>query len=182
MPGDVRRVRVLVDAEEDVEGVDEGALAGAGAGELEGLPELGVELDALKHPPAALGRVRVRAAEPGADLVVEDLRVASVPHREEQLVQIGDHSGERVQVRRDSANGDVVTDEGLVHRRPHETKRLDTPEFYPGGREVEFLLVARAGEERETPEVVEGRDWGKGLWAPQSPVVEHVVGIRQDGW
>ena len=84
-------MRVLVDAEEDVERVDERALARARAGELLGHLERRVEREAVEDP-AAPARVRVRAEEPGADLVVEDHGVAARAHGGEQGLHLA-HDG-----------------------------------------------------------------------------------------
>lgn len=134
------RVRVPVDPEEYVERVDDGALAGARAGELFGLRQAR-GLGALEDPPAA-----ALSAEPRADFGEEHFGVAALP----QVCQDGGHRvddiGELREILRDATKRQEVADEGLVQRRAEERERRYSDKFNSRRAEVEYFLRRGPGK------------------------------------
>jgi len=158
----------VVHTEEDIQGVDEGALGRARARELPRLSEIdGVSTLVVKDPGAL---TTVLSAEPGADVVVEYAWIAAVADRVEGGGEGADDGGELAEGGGDAAAGDGVVEECLVEGLLHEGEGGDAGELDAGGGEEEVLLVGRAREE----------GYGADVAIDLAPVVEHGVCVCDD--
>jgi hypothetical protein len=131
-PGYVRCMRVFVDTEKYIESVYDGALSRTGTRKLRGIPQLRILFEAFKNPSFSVIQIRIGATKPGSNVIVEYLRVTPFSHGEENLCQLADHGRKRVQVRRHTPDGNVITDESLVHYRLHDAQGFHAPEFDAG--------------------------------------------------
>ncbi len=146
----------VVDAEEQVECVNERALRCARARELIGEDELRVRVEAVEEP---FARARVGAIEPGADGMVEDVGVAAITHGKEDEREVVEDAHEAVEITRDAVGGERVADEELIHRRAHDLEHINAAQLDSRAGEVELFLVAGARKQRERAQVVERRHW-----------------------
>ena len=120
----------MVDTEEDIECVNEGALRRAGPRELPRLSEIdGVSTLVLKDPGTL---ATVLSAKPGADLIVKYVRVAAVADCVEDNCEGADDSGELAEGGGNASTGDGVVEKGLVEGLLHEREGGDASEFDAG--------------------------------------------------
>ena len=158
----------MVHAKEDVERVDERALARTGPRELPRLSEIDlVSTLVLKDPETVAA---VLASEPRAHVVVKYGWIAAVADGIEDASQVVDDGGELVEVGGDAAVGDGVVNECLVERLLHEVECGDAGELDSGRGEEEVFFVGRPGEEGHRAD----------LAVDLAPVVEHGVRIGDD--
>ncbi|KUI56631.1 hypothetical protein VP1G_10829 [Cytospora mali] len=169
----------VLDAQDDVEELDDGALGVATAAVLAVLPAAGI-VDFVKDAvgQARLGHVLAPCQE-RPDAVVEDGRVAVLVHALQQRAQVIEALGKGAQAARHS--GGVTLARGSDGRQ-HEGDNRSAAGLDGDGDEVEPRLVEGAGEGVEGGEVLEAVDAlvdEQRLEVPQTQASRHGNGGRQ---
>lgn len=132
----------VINIEENVESVHDGALSGGGTGERE---QMGIG-NAFIQPAGPVRTIRIAALVPRTDAPVEGVRLATIADGLNRVIHVLNHCGESHEVLGDFEERRGIGTVGEGAEILDDLEELNARKFRSGGCHVETSLVFRAGE------------------------------------